>query len=63
MAIGLPHEIAHGSLRVTLGEQNTMEDVDYIIEKINAVVTRLRDMSPVWEEKMNGQPSLKLFDQ
>ena len=62
MAIGLPHEIAHGSLRVTLGEQNTMEDVDYIIEKINAVVTRLRDMSPVWEEKMNGQPSLKLFD-
>ena len=39
-----------------------MEDVDYIIEKINAVVTRLRDMSPVWEEKMNGQPSLKLFD-
>ena len=63
MSIGLPHEIAHGSLRVTLGEQNTMEDVDYIIEKINAVVTRLRDMSPVWEEKMNGQPSLKLFDQ
>ena len=62
MSIGLPHEIAHGSLRVTLGEQNTMEDVDYIIEKINAVVTRLRDMSPVWEEKMNGQPSLKLFD-
>ena len=62
MAIGLPHEIAHGSLRVTLGEQNTMEDVDYLIEKINAVVTRLRDMSPVWEEKMNGQPSLKLFD-
>ena len=62
MAIGLPHEIAHGSLRITLGEQNTMEDVDYLIEKINAVVTRLRDMSPVWEEKMNGQPSLKLFD-
>lgn len=62
MAIGLPHEIAHGSLRVTLGEQNTMEDVDYLIEKINAVVNRLRDMSPVWEEKMNGQPSLKLFD-
>lgn len=62
MAIGLPHEIAHGSLRVTLGEQNTEEEVDYIIEKLNAVVKRLRDMSPVWEEKMSGQPSLKLFD-
>ncbi|MDO5549150.1 MAG: cysteine desulfurase NifS [Eubacteriales bacterium] len=62
MAIGLPHEIAHGSLRVTLGEQNTMEEVDYLIEKINAVVNRLRAMSPVWEEKMNGEPSLQLFN-
>lgn len=62
MAIGLPHEIAHGSLRVTLGEQNTPEDVDYIIEKINYVTNRLRAMSPVWEEKMNGQESLHLFD-
>lgn len=62
MAIGLPHEIAHGSLRITLGEQNTEEDVDYIIEKLNYVVNRLRAMSPVWEEKMNGQESLKLFD-
>ncbi len=62
MAIGLPHEIAHGSLRVTLGEQNTVEDVDYLIEKINYATNRLRDMSPVWEEKMNGEQSLKLFD-
>ncbi|WP_394271989.1 cysteine desulfurase NifS [Butyricicoccus sp.] len=62
MAIGLPHEIAHGSLRVTLGEQNTVEDVDYLIEKINYVVKTLRDMSPVWDEKMSGQPMLKLFD-
>ncbi len=61
IAIGLPHEIAHGSLRVTLGDQNTVEDVDYLIEKITYVVNRLRDMSPVWEEKMNGQESLKLF--
>lgn len=62
MAIGLPHEIAHGSLRVTLGEQNTVEDVDYLIEKINYVVKILRDMSPVWDEKMSGEPMLKLFD-
>lgn len=62
MAIGLPHEIAHGSLRLTLGEQNTEEEVDYMIEKINAVVTRLREMSPLWEDKLNGKESLKLFD-
>lgn len=55
MAIGLPHEIAHGSLRLTLGEQNTEEDVDYLIEKVTAVVETLRAMSPVWE---NGKPNL-----
>ena len=62
MSIGLPHEIAHGSLRITLGEQNTIEDVDYIIEKVTQVVERLRSMSPVWEDKMKGRESLKLFD-
>ena len=55
MAIGLPHEIAHGSLRLTLGEQNTEEDVDYVIETITDVVKTLRSMSPVWE---NGKPNL-----
>ena len=55
MAIGLPHEIAHGSLRLTLGEQNTEEDVDYIIETVTDVVSTLRSMSPVWE---NGKPNL-----
>ena len=55
MAIGLPHEIAHGSLRLTLGEQNTEEDVDYLIEKVTEVVAGLREMSPVWE---NGKPNL-----
>ena len=55
MAIGLPHEIAHGSLRLTLGEQNTEEDVDYIIETVTDVVKTLRSMSPVWE---NGKPNL-----
>ena len=62
MAIGLPHEIAHGSLRLTLGEQNTMEDVDYLVEKLKGVVQLLRDMSPVWDEKLAGQPMLSLFD-
>lgn len=55
MAIGLPHEIAHGSLRLTLGEQNTEEDVDYLIETVADVVAGLREMSPVWE---NGKPNL-----
>ena len=55
MAIGLPHEIAHGSLRLTLGEQNTEEDVYYIIETVTDVVATLRSMSPVWE---NGKPNL-----
>ena len=55
MAIGLPHEIAHGSLRLTLGEQNTEEDVDYIIETVTDVVKTLRSMSTVWE---NGHPNL-----
>lgn len=55
MAIGLPHEIAHGSLRLTLGEQNTEEDVAYIIQTVTDVVATLRSMSPVWE---NGKPNL-----
>ena len=55
MAIGLPHEIAHGSLRLTLAEQNTEEDVDYVIETVTDVVKTLRSMSPVWE---NGKPNL-----
>ena len=55
MAIGLPHEIAHGSLRLTLGEQNTVEDVDYLIETVTKVVEGLRAMSPVW---IDGKPDL-----
>ena len=49
MAIGLPHEIAHGSLRITFSEDNTEEDVDYILEKLPVIVSELRAMSPVWE--------------
>ena len=49
IAIGLPHEVAHGSLRLTLGEFNTTEDVDYILEVVPGVIEKLRAMSPLWE--------------
>lgn len=49
LAIGLPHEIAHGSLRITYGIENTEEDVDKILEVLPAIVQRLRDMSPLYE--------------
>jgi len=54
MAIGLPHEIAHGSLRLSLNEDNTDEDVDIILEKVPQIVDRLRAMSPLWEEMRAG---------
>jgi len=50
LAIGLPHEIAHGSLRLTLGEENTMEEIDFAIMKIKEIVAGLRDMSPLYED-------------
>lgn len=50
LAIGLPHEIAHGSLRLTLSEDTTKEDIDYTIEKLKAIVSRLRSMSPLYED-------------
>ncbi|MGN0632269.1 MAG: cysteine desulfurase NifS [Oscillospiraceae bacterium] len=50
LAIGLPHEIAHGSLRLSLGEDTTDEDVDYILEVVPKVVKQLRAMSPLWEK-------------
>jgi len=50
LSIGLPHAIAHGSLRLSLGDNNTMEDVDYILSVLPGIVKMLRDMSPLWEE-------------
>lgn len=50
LAIGLPHEIAHGSLRLSLGESNTEEEADYVLEVVPKIVARLRDMSPLWED-------------
>ena len=55
LAIGLPHEIAHGSLRLSIGEYNTMEEIDQIIEVVPKVVQYLRNMSPVWDELEKGQ--------
>jgi len=52
LAIGLVHEVAHGSLRLTLSEYNTEEEVDYILEKLPPIVERLRSMSPVWKRMM-----------
>lgn len=54
LSIGLPHEVAHGSLRLSIGEYNTMEQIDHIIESVPPVVEYLRSISPVWEELENG---------
>lgn len=50
LAIGLPHEIAHGSLRLTLSDETTKEEIDYVVEQIKFVVDRLRSMSPLYED-------------
>lgn len=54
LAIGLPHEIAHGSLRLSLSEYNTKEEIDYIIQELPGIVSYLRDISPVWEDLEKG---------
>ena len=53
LAIGLPHEKAHGSIRFTLGMQNTEEEIDKVLEVMPGIVQRMRDMSPLWEEVKN----------
>ena len=57
LAIGLPHEIAHGSLRLTLSEENTTEELDYVVETIKEITDKLRRMSPLYEDfiKKNGE--------
>lgn len=55
LAIGRPHEVAHGSLRLSLGEETTEEDVDYIVKSVSEVVTYLRNMSPFWRDLVNGK--------
>lgn len=55
LAIGLPHEIAHGSLRLTLSEETTREEIDYVVEALKEIVTHLRSMSPLYEDFLAKQ--------
>lgn len=57
LAIGLPHEIAHGSLRLTISEKTTMEDIDYTVDTLKKIIERLRSMSPLYEDfvRKNGK--------
>jgi len=55
LAIGRVHDVAHGSLRLSINEENTMEEINYMIEKVTEVVTYLRNMSPVWRDLMSGK--------
>ena len=55
MAIGLPHATAHGSVRLTINECSTDEDIDYILEVLPKTVEKLRSMSPLWEDRLNGK--------
>ena len=54
LSIGLPHEIAHGSLRLTLGENNTMEEMDYVVDTLKTVVQQIRNMSPLYDDFMKS---------
>jgi len=55
LALGRPHEIAHGSLRLTFSENNKPEEIEYILSELPGIITYLRDMSPVWDELEHGQ--------
>ena len=55
LALGLPHEVAHGSLRLSLSEYNTEEEIDYIIAEVPKIVEYLRNISPVWEALEKGE--------
>ena len=55
LALGLPNEVAHGSLRLSIGEYNNEAEIDHILETVPKVVERLRDMSPVWDELVKGE--------
>ncbi len=57
LAIGLPHEIAHGSLRLTLGDENTRAEMDYVVDNLKRIVERLRSMSPLYEDFIRRNPN------
>ena len=55
LATGVPHEKAHGSLRLSISHDTTDEDIDYIIETLPPIIEKLRNMSPLWEEVVKNQ--------
>jgi cysteine desulfurase len=55
LALGLPHDVAHGSLRLSIGEHNTEDEIDHIISVVPQVVDYLRQMSPIWDELEKGE--------
>ena len=59
LAIGLPHEIAHGSLRITLGADTSKEDLDYVVDCLKEIVEQLRSMSPLYEDFIKKQKDNK----
>jgi cysteine desulfurase len=61
LALGLPHEIAHGSLRLSINEYNTDEEIDYIVKVVPEVCAKIRAMSPLWEELTKGQSGWERF--
>lgn len=59
LALGLPHEIAHGSLRLTISDELTEADADYIVETTDNVIKRIRSMSPLWERILKNEPEMQ----
>ena len=55
LAIGLPHEIAHGSLRISLSEKNTREEIDFVVDELKKIIERLRNMSPLYEDFVKSE--------
>ena len=60
LSIGRPHEVAHGSLRLSLCEENTEADIDAILKAVPEIVTYLRNMSPLWKDKVSGKRAFVL---
>ena len=58
LAIGLPHEIAHGSLRLTLSDETTKEEIDFTVDKLKEIIQRLRSMSPLYEDFKRRNPDV-----
>ena len=54
LAIGLPHELAHGSLRISLNEENCIEEIDYLVDSLKVIIDDLRSMSPLYEDFKKG---------